>query len=344
MGVKIGPLLREYDLGQEIDYVFLEGKTIAIDALPTLYEMLTTIRDNKGKPLRDSRGRVTSHLVGLFNRTCRMLSLGIKPIFIFDGPPHPLKSKTLEIRQQRKMIAKEKMEKAISLGDFEEAKKYAKQSVVIDEHILNSSIRLLELLGVPIIKAVHDGEAQAAYMVKKGDAFAVSSPDYDSFLFGSPRVIRNLKMSLQKKEKPVLFELNEILNRLNLTQEQLVDMAILIGTDYNPEGVEGIGPKKAFELIRRYKSLEVIVERKIVRFKDPVDPLEIKSIFLAPKVVEDYKIDFKEPDYDGVISLLVDEFDFNEQRVEKELNDVKKRLDREKRGGIQASLDRFFSS
>ena len=344
MGVRIGPLLKEIGLGQEIDYVYLEGKIIAIDALPTLYEMLTTIRDNKGKPLRDSRGRVTSHLVGLFNRTCRMLALGIKPVFVFDGPPHPLKSKTLEIRQQRKMIAKEKMEKAILVGDYAEAKKYAKQSVVIDEHILASSVKLLELLGVPIVKAVHDGEAQAAYMVKKGDAFAVSSPDYDSFLFGSPRVIRNLKMSLQKKEKPVLYELNDLLKALKLTQEQLVDMAILIGTDYNPEGIEGIGPKKAFELIKKYGSLENIVEKRIVKFKDPVDPLEIKNIFLNPEVNDEYRIEFNEPDYNGVVSLLVDEFDFNRDRVEKELNDVKRRLEREKKGGIQTSLDRFFSS
>ena len=343
MGFKLGPLLKDIGVGEEIDYVYLEGKKIAIDALPTIYEMMTMIRDNRGNPLRNSRGEITSHLVGLFNRTARMLSLGIKPIYIFDGPPHPLKEKTLKIRQQRKEIAAQRLEKAIKEGNIEEIHKYVKQTVTVNEYLIDSSKRLLKLMGVPIIDAPHDGEAQAAYIVKKGDAFAVASPDYDSFIYGAPIVIRNLKMSLQKKDKPVMFRLQEILNKLGLTYEMLVDLAILIGTDYNPNGIEGIGPKRAYELIKKYKSLEQIVELGIVKFKDDIDPLEIKKIFLQPSVVEDYRIEFKDPDYEGVIEYLVGEHDFNRERVEKELNEVKKRLAREKKSGVQSTLESFFS-
>ncbi|MGQ4891211.1 MAG: flap endonuclease-1 [Candidatus Njordarchaeia archaeon] len=343
MGVKLGPLIREYNIGAEIEYSHLEGKKIAIDALPTIYEMLTTIRDNRGGYLRDSKGQITSHLVGLFNRTSRMLALGIKPIYVFDGPPHPLKLKTLEIRQQRKDAAREKMQIALASGDIESVKKYSKQTVSISEEVLNSSIRLLELMGVPIIKAIHDGEAQAAYLVKKGESYCVASPDYDSFLYGAPKIVRNLKMSLQKKDKPIMYRLSDLLNALGLTLEMLVDMAILIGTDYNPNGVEGVGPKKAYDLIKKYKSLENILSRKLVRLKDDVDPIEIRKIFLEPEVTDNYNINFREPDYDGIIEFLVEEHDFNKDRVEKELNDVRRRLIREKKAGVQSSLDSFFS-
>ncbi len=343
MGFKLGPLLKSLNIGTEIEYTYLEGKKIAIDALPTIYEMMTTIRDNRGNPLRNSKGEITSHLVGLFNRTARMLSLGIKPIYVFDGPPHPLKSQTIEIRQQRKETAMQKLENAIKSGDIDAIKKYSKQTVSMNEYLIESSKKLLNLLGIPTIEAPHDGEAQAAYIVKNGDAFAVASPDYDSFIYGSPIVIRNLKMSLQKKEKPIMYKLQDILKELSLTYEMLVDLAILIGTDYNPNGVEGVGPKRAYELIKKYKSLDKILELKIVKFKDNVDPLEIKEIFMNPSVKENYEIDFKEPDYDGIITYLVDENDFNRERVERELNEVKKRLNREKKSGVQSTLESFFS-
>jgi len=342
MGVKIGPLLKEYNIqGREIEYTFLEGKKIAIDAFPTIYEMLTIIRDQRGGFLKDSKGRVTSHLVGIFNRTARMLALGIKPVYVFDGPPHPLKLKTLEVRQQRKEIAMEKYKKAVEEGDIEEMKKYAKQTVSLTEEIIESSKKLLTLLGVPVIQAPHDGEAQAAYLVKRGECYAVASPDYDAFLYGSPRVIRNLKMSLQKKEKPVLYSLDEVLSGLDISYDMLVDLAILIGTDFNPDGFEGIGPKKAYDLIRRYKRLEDILNRGIIKVKD-IDLVEIKNIFKNPPITDDYKIEFSEPDRDGIISFLVDEHDFNYERVNKELSEVEKRLRREKKSGVQTSLESFF--
>ncbi|MHA1589209.1 MAG: flap endonuclease-1 [Candidatus Njordarchaeales archaeon] len=342
MGVKIGPLIKEAEIGREVDPAHFEGKVIAIDALPTIYEMLATIRDPRGGYLRDSKGRVTSHLVGIFNRTCRMLALGIRPVYVFDGPPHPLKMTTIEERRERRELAQKKYEEALSAGRIDEAVKFAKQAMIVTDELIASAKTLISLLGVPIITAPHDGEAQAAYLVKKGEAYAVSSPDYDSFLYGSPRVVRNLKMTLQKKERPILYELNELLEKLGITHQQLVDVAILIGTDYNPDGIEGIGPKKALELIRKYGSLEnLIKQRKIVWRYEP-SPEEIKAIFLNPPVTDNYRIEFREPDREKILEFLVEEHDFSRERVEKELEDVFKRLEREKKAGVQASLDMFF--
>ena len=340
--MKIGPLLKDLNVGKQVDPSFFEGKKVAIDALPTIYEMLATIRDRRGGYLHDSKGRITSHLVGLFNRTARMLAIGIKPIYVFDGPPHPLKMRELEIRKERKEIALQKYIEALQRGDYVSAKKYAKQAMVVTDELVDSAKKLLQLFGVPIVQAPHDGEAQAAYIVKKGEAYAVASPDYDSFLYGSPRVVRNLKMTTKKEEVPILYELQKVLEGLSLTLEQLVDLAILIGTDFNPEGFEGIGPKRAYELIKRYGSLKRVVELRKVRWKYPFSVDEIRNIFLNPPISDDYRIEFKEPNFDGIIELLVEEHDFSRERVEKELNEVRKRLEREKKGGVQASLDMFF--
>ncbi|RLG16953.1 flap endonuclease-1, partial [Nanoarchaeota archaeon] len=325
MGVKFGPLFRERGVtGRVIENLtILEGKIIAIDALVTLYEMISIIRDREGRPLRDSRGRITSHLVGLFNRTCRMLALGIKPVYVFDGPPHPLKLKTIQERHIRKEEAEQKYIAALSRGDFEEAKKYAKQAARIEDYMVSTAKKLLEYLGVPVIQAPHDGEAQAAFIVRRGDAYAVSSPDYDSFLYGSPRVIRGLRITKsggRKGEEEITeYTLDEVLEKLELTHEQLIDLAILIGTDFNPEGFPGIGPKRAYDYIKRYGSLERVVKLGLVRWRYPFEIGEIRSIFLNPPVTANYNIEFREPQREKIIEFLVEEHDFNPERVNNEL-------------------------
>ncbi len=348
MGVKFGPLFRENEIeGILIDKInILEGKYIAIDGLVTLYEMTTIIRDRTGKPLKDSKGRITSHLVGLFNRTCRMLSIGIKPIYVFDGPPHPLKLKVLQERHLRREDAEQKYIEALSRGDYEEAKKYAKQAARIEDYMVESAKTLLGYLGVPIITAPHDGEAQAAYLVKKGDAYAVSSPDYDSFLYGAPKVIRGLRITKsggRKGEEEIReYDLSDVLSKLGISYEQLVDLAILIGTDYNPEGFRGIGPKKAFNLIKQHRSLERIVKLSIVKWTYPFSIDDIRSIFLKPPITDNYDIKFREPNREKILEFLVEEHDFNPERVNKELDEVFKRIEREEKAGRQASLFDFF--
>jgi len=348
MGVKFGPLFREIGIrGSLIEkLIVLEGKVIAIDALVTLYEMTTIIRDRMGNPLRDSKGNITSHLVGVFNRTCRMLALGIKPVYVFDGPPHPVKLRVLEERHLRREEAEKKDLDAIKRGDYEEAKKYAKQAARIEDYMVESAKTLLRYLGVPIVEAPHDGEAQAAFLVLRGDAYAVSSPDYDSFIYGAPRVIRGLRITKgggrKGEEETREYTLDEVLGKLGLTREQLVDLAILIGTDFNPEGFRGIGPKRAYELIKKHGSLERIVRMGLVRWNYPYRVEEIRSIFLNPPTTTNYNIEFREPDREKVIEFLVEEHDFNPERVNNELEAVYKRLERETKAGRQVSLFDFF--
>ncbi|MCR8433094.1 MAG: flap endonuclease-1 [Crenarchaeota archaeon] len=347
--MKLGPLFKEKGIeGQVIENLSsLEGKVMAIDGLVTLYEMLSIIRDREGRPLRDSQGRITSHLVGLFNRTCRMLALGIKPIYVFDGPPHPLKLRTIEERQIRREEAEQRYVEALTRGDFEEARKYAKQAARIEDYMVTTAKQLLEYLGVPIVQAPHDGEAQAAFIARKGDAYAVGSPDYDSFLYSAPRVVRGLRITKgggrKGEEETREYTLDDVLRKLNLTHEQLVDLAILIGTDFNPDGFPGIGPKRAYEYITRYGSLERIVKLDLVKWNYPFDINEIRSVFLTPPVTTNYRIVFKEPNREKIIELLVEEHDFSLERVNNELEPVLRRIERESKVGRQVSLFDFFN-
>lgn len=348
MGVKLGPLFKEKGIeGTVVDNLsFLEGKIIAVDGLVTLYEMLSIIRDREGKPLRDSQGRITSHLVGVFNRTCRMLSLGIKPVYVFDGPPHPLKLKTIEERHIRREEAEQKYIEALTRGDIEEAKKYAKQAARVEDYMITSAKQLLEYLGVPVIQAPHDGEAQAAFIARRGDAYAVSSPDYDSFLYSAPRVIRGLRITKtggrKGEEETREYNLDDILRKLGLNYDQLVDLAILIGTDFNPAGFPGIGPKRAYEYIVKYGSLERIVKLGLVKWSYPFEIDEIRSVFLKPSVTSNYRISFREPNREKIIEFLVEEHDFTLERVNNELEPVLKRVERETKTGRQVSLFDFF--
>lgn len=337
MGVNLGDLISK----KKITFDDLKGRVIAIDAYNALYQFLTIIRSASGEPLMDSHGRITSHLSGLLYRTSNLIEKGIKPVYVFDGKPPALKEAELKRRLEVKEEAIIKYEEAIKKGAFEEARKYAQISARLKDEMVEEAKQLLTLLGVPWIQAPSEGEAQAAYMAIKNDAWCASSQDYDSLLFGAPRLVRNLTISgkrkLPKKNVYVeveleLIELNKILKELGLTREQLIDLAILIGTDYNPEGVKGIGPKTALKLIKEYGRIEAIKLEKI-----PENFLEIRELFLKPKVEEQYTIKWSQPNVDGVIQFLCRERDFSESRVKNALEKMVSSPIQEKR-----TLESFF--
>lgn len=328
MGVNLAPLIQ--NIKKQIDFSDLRNKVIAIDAYNALYQFLTTIRDRTGKPLRDSRGRVTSHLSGLFYRNVNLLKFGIKLVYVFDGAPPKRKMEELKRRKLIKEEGFRKYVEAVEKGDFESARKYAAIAATLEQYMVDDAKTLLELLGIPVVQAPSEGEAQAAYMAKKGDVDAVASQDYDSLLFGAPKIVRNVTLSgtikypskgIEVKLEPEIVELNKVLDHLGISHIQLVDMAIMIGTDYN-EGIRGIGPKKALDLIKKYGSLEKVPEA--MRIFTVEDIREIRELFLSPDVSDDYEIIFNEPDYSGVVSFLCGEHDFSVQRVEKALNELKK--------------------
>lgn len=331
------------------DLKTLRGKVIVIDGYNALYQFLAAIRGPDGSPLMDSSGRITSHLSGLFYRTINLVEEGIKPVYVFDGNPPEFKAKELERRRALREEAAKKYEKAVSEGDLEAARRYAMMSSTLTSEMVEEAKKLLNATGIPWVQAPAEGEAQAAFMVRRGDAYASASQDYDSLLFGSPRLIRNLTISgkrkLPKKDayvevKPELIELNKLLEKLGITREQLIDIGILLGTDYNPDGFEGIGPKTALTLIKTYGGIEKI-PKGYLKSREEVDLVKIKNYFLHPPVTAEYKLEWHEPDAKSVIEVLVKEHDFNEERVRNALERLTKAY-REHIKGRQVGLDQWF--
>lgn len=340
MGVNLGDLIPKRRIGFEE----LSGKAVAIDAYNALYQFLATIRGASGEPLMDRKGRVTSHLSGLLYRTSSLVERGVKPVYVFDGEPPALKEAELKRRMKIKEEAVVKYEEALKRGDLEGARRYAQMAARLKDEMVEDAKRLLSLLGVPWVQAPSEGEAQAAHMAAKGDVWTASSQDYDSLLFGAPRLVRNLTITgrrkLPKKSayievEPELVELGRALNELGLTREQLVELGILVGTDFNPDGVKGIGPKTALKLLKEHGSLEKILKLKAL----PENVPKIKEIFLKPKVTDEYKLEWREPNVEGAVEYLCRERDFSEARVRGALGRMLEGLKatREKR-----TLESFF--
>ncbi len=339
MGVDIGEILERKDV--EIGY--FSGKKIAIDALNALYQFIAIIRQPDGTPLKDSQGRITSHLSGILYRVSNMVEEGLKPVFVFDGKPPEFKKAEIEERRRIREEAEEKWKKALEMGLKEEARKFAQASARVDRYIVESAKELLRLMGIPIVQAPSEGEAQAAYMASNGDVEYTGSQDYDSLLFGSPRLARNLAITGKRKLpgknvyveiKPEIIDLKKNLERLGITREQLVDIALLIGTDYN-EGVEGIGIKKAYKYVKNYGDIFKVLRVLRVQPKEPIE--EIREFFLNPPVTDDYSLKFEKPDEDGIIEFLCEEHDFSRDRVEKAIEKLKSGF-----GTSQMTLERWF--
>jgi flap endonuclease-1 len=350
LGVDLKDLIPSDVVVQIQDLRVLRGKVIAIDAYNALYQFLAAIRQPDGTPLMDSQGRITSHLSGLFYRTINLVENGVKPVYVFDGKPPELKAREIEKRKAIKEEASRKYEEAIKAGDLEAARRYAAMASKLTDSMVEDAKRLLSAMGIPWVQAPAEGEAQAAYMARVGDAYATASQDYDSLLFGSPRLIRNLTISgkrkLPKKEEyveifPEIIELDKLLMKLGLTRETLIDIGILVGTDYNPDGFEGIGPKRAYQLIKAYGSIERI-PKALLKSPVEVDIAFIKQYFLNPPVTKNYKLDWNEPDAKQVIEILVKEHDFSEDRVRNALERLIKAY-REHIKGSQLGLAKWFT-
>jgi flap endonuclease-1 len=321
MGVKLGDLFKQ----EQISFNDLHDRVIVIDAYNVLHQFLASIRQRDGTLLKNSKGEVTSHLSGLFYRTANMVEVKIRPVFAFDGKPHLLKEKTLQERKKRKKIAEIEYKQALEEGDLKKARSKAQQTSRLTEDMVEESKNLLSALGIPWVQAPGEGEAQASHMVKKGDAYAVGSQDYDCLLLGAPVLIRNLTAQGRRKtpgkEKyvkvyPKQIRLKANLKSLGVKQKQLVDMAILIGTDFN-EGIKGIGPKKSLDLIKKNGNVENTLATIGAEDALTFDEIkEIKKIFLEPNVTDDYSLQWISPDTDKVINILCDKHHFKQDRVE----------------------------
>ncbi len=319
MGVDFSELAPRH----EIELKELNGKVIAIDAFNTLYQFLSIIRQMDGTPLVDDRGEVTSHLSGIIYRVTNLVEQGVKPAFVFDGRPPSFKAETIKARVEIREAAKQMYEAAKAAGSAD-AYKYAQASTSINAQIIKDSKELLGLMGIPYLVAPSEGEAQASYMVLKGSADYVGSQDFDSLLFGAPRTVRNIAITGKRKlprkgiyveVKPETIELEEVLRTLDITREQLIDMGILIGTDYNP-GIYKVGPKTALKLVKKHSSMQDILSE----LGQTIENYEsIKEFFLHPPTTDDYSIKWGKPEPDKIKHFLCDEHSFSKERVDKVL-------------------------
>ena len=336
MGLQIGDLVTR----REVNFRDLKGKTIAVDAFNAIYQFLSSIRQQDGTPLKDFSGKVTSHLSGLFYRNVALLSEGMKLIYVFDGEYHVLKNKTKEKRQEAKDIAEAKFRTALEEEDVEGMGKYAKGFSKLDKDMIEESKELLEAMGVAIVLAPGEGEMQAAELVNSGQAYAVGSQDYDALVVGADRLIQNLTLSRKRKTisgfvyiAPEMITYEDVINHLGVTAEQLICLAILVGTDFNPGGVKGIGPKKALVLVKEKKSSIEIFRELEEQGKLNFDWKEVFEIFKKPNVHKE-EIDFPKLDEEKIKKILVKRHDFSEARVEKQLE----KLRHAKRAGAQKTL------
>jgi flap endonuclease-1 len=305
-----------------IDLEDLAGCTVALDAFNTIYYFLTVIRHRvSGEPLKDHAGRITSHLSGLLYRTVRFLEAGMRPVYVFNGHYPDFKRHTVRKRRAKREAAARQWKEAVRAG--KPALKYAQQAARIDTEIVESSKELLELMGVPWIQAPSEGEAQCAWMCQQGLVFATASQDFDSLLFGSTRLVRNLSAIARKdadseevyaEVDPELIELADVLNKMHLTREQLVLVGLLIGTDYN-EGVRQVGPMTGLKLVRRYKTLENILAT--CRFPGQPDIRKVYEFFLNPPHTATYRMAWTPPNTERLLSFLVMRHAFSEGRVQK---------------------------
>lgn len=324
----------------------LSGRSIAVDGYNSLYQFLAIIRGPTGEPLMDRQGRITSHLSGLLYRTTNMAEKGIKLAYVFDGTPPSLKEVEIKRRSKVKEEAFVRYEEALKRGDFQEAKRHAQATSRLKDLMVDDAKRLLDALGVPWIQAPSEGEAQAAHVARKGHVWAAASQDYDSLLFGAPRLVRNLAIGGRRKlpgrqayveVEPEYVELSRVLSELGITREQLVDLGILVGTDYNPDGVKGVGPKTALKMLREHGGLDKILPN--IKAEFPEDPRKIRQVFLSPEVSDDYLLEWKEPKIDDVVLFLCKERDFSEERVR---NAVERMVAGTKEREKKRTLDSFF--
>lgn len=319
------------------------GSTFSVDAYNILYQFLSSIRQPDGTPLMDRKGRVTSHLSGIFYRTINMLDSGVRPVYVFDGKPTELKNRTIEERKLAKEKARIELSRAMEEGDTERARSLSSRISYVNSEIVAETKELLSVMGLPFVSAPSEGEAQASFMSKIGKVNGVISQDYDCLLFGARRVLRNFAVFGRRKVpgrnmfinvQPEYIDLEETLLNNGVTHQQLIHIGILVGTDFN-KGIRGVGAKTALKLIKKHGSIEAVLKEK----EQEIENLDrIISIFENPDITEDFDLTFSKPDRQGLIHFLCEEHDFSEERVAPYLDTLERAFGKTS----QSNLDSFF--
>lgn len=329
MGVALTDLLNP----KPITLDDLQDKIVAIDAFNMIYQFLSSLRGPDGSLMTDSKGNVTSHLIGLLSRTTRLMQKGIKCVYIFDGEAPLLKQKERERRRAIKEAAVNQYEEAKKTGDTEQMRKFATRTASLTPEMAEEAKKLIRALGIPVVEAPSEGEAQAAVMQARGDVDYVASQDTDSLLFGAEKVIRNLSI-LGKRKKvskltyetvtPELLTLSDVLNTTGLDKEKLILLGMLVGTDFNVGGIKGLGPKKGMKVVKEYSDYnQMFLDVKWHENFD-FDWHEVYDLFITMPTVETSNLEWNPIDEEALHKLLCDEHDFSAERVTKSIEKIMK--------------------
>lgn len=321
------------------------GRKVAIDASMCLYQFLIAVRQQDGQQLTNDDGETTSHLMGMFYRTLRMIDNSIKPCYVFDGKPPVLKGGELEKRLARREQATKNIEALKESGTAEELAKFERRTVKVTREQNEEAKKLLDLMGIPYVNAPCEAEAQCAELAKGGKVYAAASEDMDTLCYKTPFLLRHLTFSEQRKEPIQEIDVAKVLEALEMDQKQFVELCILLGCDYC-ESIRGVGPVSAFKLIKEYGTIEGVLEfiksNPDSKYKIPEDwPYEgARELFLNPDVIpaKDVELKWREPDEAGLLKFMVEEKGFSEERIKSGIERLKKGL----KTTSQGRLDGFF--
>jgi len=365
MGVKLQDII----LRKVLDFQTLAGKIIAIDAPNIIMGLFNFARKNSDGTyaglILDRTQRPISHLYGLLYRINFYYTKKIFPIFCFDGRDSELKKLITKDQLNDFRFTQKWYEEAIKSGDKTAARQIALSKEYMWQNIILESKQLLGALGLPYMESPASAESQCAYLVKEGIAHYSNSQDFDSLLFGCPNMIQNLSKSLRRKVQgkwtytkitPLSVDLRKNLKELEINQFQLVDLALLVGTDYFP-GIKGIGPKKALKYIKNHKQIENIISSIGEKYDVSTLTTEViktvRKIFLFPEVNKSTDIFYWNlPNKPNVVDLLCKEHHLNRERVENNLEklvsnyqkcrDYFLKLQQDRPKSIQHTLDKII--
>ncbi|XP_045540461.1 flap endonuclease 1 [Papilio machaon] len=317
------------------------GRKVAIDASMSLYQFLIAVR-SEGAQLTSVDGETTSHLMGTFYRTIRLVENGIKPVYVFDGKPPDMKSHQLNKRAERREEAEKELQKATDAGDQASIEKFNRRLVKVTRQHGEEARELLKLMGVPVVEAPCEAEAQCAALVKAGKVYATATEDMDALTFGANVLLRHLTFSEARKMPVQEFHLDQVLKGLELNHTEFIDLCILLGCDYCGS-IRGIGPKRAIELIKQHRSIEQVLHNIDTNKYQPPEDWDFtnaRRLFMEPEITDPKDIELKwtDPDEDGLVKFLCGDKQFNEDRVR---NGAKKLL-KARSGTTQGRLDGFF--
>lgn len=319
MGVNLTPIIVKTVLTLND----LRGQRLAVDANNYLYQFLALLRSADGTPLQDHQGRITSHLAGLLFRTTRLIhDYALHLIFVFDGAPPVLKQAEIQKRRSQRQQAEQAWHAARARGDYASAFSKAVMTSRLTAPMIADAQQLLQLLGIPWVQAPCEAESQCAFLARNKEVWAASSKDYDTLLFGAPRLLRFLTLTgkeylpSQRRSRPLqpeLIDLQNCLSTWQVTHQQLIDIALLIGTDFNP-GIKGIGPKRALKALQQYGALEQLPDDLQAQL-DLEHCDAIRKFFLHPPVTTKYVLEYQGLQEAALLRFLVDDRAFSEQRV-----------------------------